>query len=830
MEARLRTAITERLLSEEGPGDDRVLTLVDAACEGDRALDEALGGAARPPPVSARSAAAGTATEPPGAYLESITVAGFRGVGPETTLSLPSGPGLTLVVGRNGSGKSSFAEGLETLLTGTSGRWKDRRTKLWREGWRNLHSQGASWVSARFSVEERGAVVVRRKWPAGAELEASELTVTSPAAGETTLDDLGWDSALEEFRPFLSYPELGALLDEPSKAYDALHRVLGLEELTEAKQRLTDRRKQVEGRAKNVRAAIPGLRSLLEPLTDADPRAGKALAALGTGKGRSKPDLDTLAALVTGDPEPDTAGDPLVVLRRLANLTIDPADALTRAAEALREADAAESDLRNETVDRHQQLVEVLERALPVIDAAGEGGADPDCPVCARPMSPGAVQDARDRLARSRSLTAQLAAAERQRQTVQEDVARLFGRLSVSAFREAVDAGVLDALPSVLAEPAPSPDAGVGALADRLDRMAATLPEAAASVRAAASARLAELDDRFRQSALELAAWLPAARQAATESDDLAALKSAEKWLAGAEGALRDARFRPIADQVLATWKELGEQSSVSLAGVRLGGQATRRRIDLDVTVDGAESAAVGVMSQGELNAMALSLFLPRMMLSESPFRFLVVDDPVQAMDPHRIDGLARALERAAKTRQVLVFTHDARLVDAVRRLQIPAQVLRVDRRAASTVEVVVHHHPVKAYLKDAFQLARAEPQLGRDLVRSVLPGFLRGAIEAACLETIRRRRLAAGDDHEALAARIERHGTTNELVAFALFDDPDRGAAVLEELNKQVGREVTDGYQAIRKHTHGSALYAGDLSSLIEQTKRLATLLEKRR
>ena len=53
----------------------------------------------------------------------------------------------------------------------------------------------------------------------------------------------------------------------------------------------------------------------------------------------------------------------------------------------------------------------------------------------------------------------------------------------------------------------------------------------------------------------------------------------------------------------------------------------------------------MGVMSQGELNALALSLFFPRMMLAESPFRFLVIDDPVQAMDPLKVDGLARVLQ-----------------------------------------------------------------------------------------------------------------------------------------------------------------------------------------
>jgi predicted ATPase len=57
-----------------------------------------------------------------------------------------------------------------------------------------------------------------------------------------------------------------------------------------------------------------------------------------------------------------------------------------------------------------------------------------------------------------------------------------------------------------------------------------------------------------------------------------------------------------------------------------------------------------------------LSLFIPRATLPESPFRFIVIDDPVQSMDPARVDGLARVLEAAARDRQVIVFTHDDRL------------------------------------------------------------------------------------------------------------------------------------------------------------------------
>ena len=44
-------------------------------------------------------------------------------------------------------------------------------------------------------------------------------------------------------------------------------------------------------------------------------------------------------------------------------------------------------------------------------------------------------------------------------------------------------------------------------------------------------------------------------------------------------------------------------------------------------------------MSQGELHALALALFLPRATAPESPFRFIVLDDPIQAMDPSKVEG-----------------------------------------------------------------------------------------------------------------------------------------------------------------------------------------------
>lgn len=68
-------------------------------------------------------------------WLEAIRVIGFRGIGPQETLQLQPTAGLTLVIGRNGSGKSSFAEAAELALTDDSMRWAQRPV-VFRDGWR----------------------------------------------------------------------------------------------------------------------------------------------------------------------------------------------------------------------------------------------------------------------------------------------------------------------------------------------------------------------------------------------------------------------------------------------------------------------------------------------------------------------------------------------------------------------------------------------------------------------------------------------------------------------------------------------------------------------
>ena len=188
--------------------------------------------------------------------------------------------------------------------------------------------------------------------------------------------------------------------------------------------------------------------------------------------------------------------------------------------------------------------------------------------------------------------------------------------------------------------------------------------------------------------ASDLRLWTARARESEAQAAALGRLRLAELQLKRIARELRSERLLPIADTALDIYRQLRPECSVALERVSLEGAANSRHVALDVRVDSARATALGVMSQGELNALALSIFLPRAMHPDSPFRFLVIDDPVQAMDPTMVDGLARLLQWIARTWQVVVLTHDQRLSDSLRKLGVVTDIVNVRRLPGSLVEL----------------------------------------------------------------------------------------------------------------------------------------------
>lgn len=99
--------------------------------------------------------------------------------------------------------------------------------------------------------------------------------------------------------------------------------------------------------------------------------------------------------------------------------------------------------------------------------------------------------------------------------------------------------------------------------------------------------------------------------------------------------------------------------------------------------------------------------------------RVLVLDDPIQAIDPSKIDGFLQVLIRLAENRQVIVFTHDDRLPSAIRLSRSPAGIVELVRGANSVVTVTESTRPpADRLLEDAFAIAVDEAVPARTAYR----------------------------------------------------------------------------------------------------------------
>jgi hypothetical protein len=511
-------------------------------------------------------------------------------------------------------------------------------------------------------------------------------------------------------------------------------------------------------------------------------------------------------------------------LQPLASFALPDAADLERTFRAL---DAAVSEVRRlEATDaeRLDALARLLEEAISFHRAHGE---DRTCPVCGTAdvldaewaaRSHSEIQDLRRQSEQLRHARADLASARKA-------LVALFGAGLPEALRAA--GTELD-----VAEAHDAWDGWAALLAgddDALARDGSATAEvlllASEAVRDAAATELARRDAAWRPTRDAVRAWIVTARRAESDKAAVARLKEAETWMSACVADLRRERLRPVIEAAQANWAQLRHESNVSLGEVELRKEGNRRYASFDVTVDGTASSAFGVMSQGELSALAVSVFLPRASLPASPFGFMVIDDPVQSMDPAKVDGLARVLAHAAATRQVIVFTHDERLSEAVRRLDIDARIMRVLRRAASKIEVVASPPPSDRYVGEAFAFAK-NPDVPEEVRARVLPGLCRAAIEAACIAQLRRRLIESGTPHAEVETWLAGDRSLTAWLAEVFRLSVAQGAEITDRVRRLGGDAAVETVSIVRRGAH--RLVAADGLRLAEGTKALVRELER--
>lgn len=801
------------LLSEatEMSSDARVLAA--AALEGRERLIAALPTVPGAVAVAEPGADAEGTTGAGPLYLTRVSVCGFRGVAGRLDLELQPAPGLVLITGRNGSGKSSIAEGAEVALSGRSYR---SSSTLWSRGLTNLHHDGNTEVEIGLRVDGSRDIRV------GCRISGSGLAGATRWAKQDgeTLDAavLGWDDAVVRYRPVLTYNELAALTSaKPSELYDPINNILGLDGLTAADRALTQAATD-EGRTpKAANAARKELVAALEGSDD--PRAAELRAAL---KG-SKPNVETARAVLLG-----TVGAAAGSRQALATWTaLTPPDP-DRAREVVARLDEAVQRHRRVAAGaagRAKRLADLLELAM----AHREHDGDP-CPVCGQ----GRLDDAWLTEAQTQAEVARREAAEAEAAEAELRAARTAARRLVTPPPTALN------VPETRGVDPAAAVAAWGALAD-LDHLSGTddvrdrvllagVVDAVVAVEAAVTSLAAAASDAVISQDV---AWQPLAEQAGetlnlmdkadAATARLAAIAEAREWLNTITTTLRDERLARFAHEATGVWEGLRQDSNVALGGIRLVGANTRREVQLDLTVDGTPGPQA-VLSQGELAALGLALFLPRSTAEDSPFRFIVIDDPVQSMDPSKIDGLARVLHHLAETRQVIVFTHDDRLIQALRRLALPATNYRIDRGERSAVSILLVDDPVNQHLRDADALAK-DSVLPADLLAIAVSGYCRDALDEAAIDLARRRLLAGGASVADVDAALESAGSSRGLLALAMLGDPRKNGSPLDRvLTDQLGRDTRDVVTACVEGVHEAEL--GPPSDLLAATRALVAML----
>lgn len=746
-------------------------------------------------------------------YLDSVAVNGFRGIGPRARLALSPRPGVNLVVGRNGSGKSSLADAIEVGFTGTRAHRPGQDAT--RGGhWANLHHAENPKIELKLAIEgDTGPSTLTRTWTSQG-FGSSEASFRRPGHGTVSVADAGWSTALADHRPFLSYTDLDLMLTgKPSQRYDAIATILGMELLSSAISGLSTREKSLAGTAKETRDALPGLKEALYALED-DDRAVQALLAVDTP---GAPDLDVIDALVVGLPPADAGR--LAELRIEAGVKGPDLVEVGQAVERLRNAVADVEDLRGTDAENAQLRADLLERALAHADRHPDGDV---CPACGTERALG--REWYERASR------QVAELRREAKTAHDAHA-------------AVEAGVRHmhhlverpaGIPASLAEPwARWVDCrkitDSGELVRAAEEAATVLADACETVRRHAARELETRDERWRALVTRLASWADKARQTERDKLLLAGLRRAVKWLKELAAETRDQRMKHFTDATQGIWERLRQESNVDLTDVGLKGseKASVRKLVMAASVDGQDAPALDVMSQGELHSLALSLFLPRATTAESPFGFLVIDDPVQSMDPTKVHGLALVLHEMGRHRQIVVFTHDPRLQKAFTDQELPATVFQVTRGEGSRVKVACIDDPVAQAIGDARAIA-ATRGLPSGTYSHVLPGLCRIALENAFLEAAWIRHHRTGGSEHALQVAIDSAERFQEVAAFALFGNVSRSSDVKEEMRRRYGSPACSLIQQCQKGAHPDGASIPNPHRFVTDVENLAQKIRK--
>ncbi|MGC9671428.1 hypothetical protein ACNTMW_33395 [Planosporangium sp. 12N6] len=607
-------------------------------------------------------------------YLASVEVQGHVGVG-ETPLSLgfPVTNGITVISARNGTGKTSAADAMRHLLS-------NGRQRSYELAERNIHCENRS-IKVVVSNGVREIEV-----SCGNDGTVEWREGNGPAGPVPTW----WMAAFERYLPVLLYPEISPVIERPGTLHEFLKDALSLGVLQELLKDLDIIRKIGRDSEKAVTMAY-------QVAVDGVKKSGVTELLVNLGDIGATPDPDKCCEVRALAANLPSSVPPRIDLVDGWGVN----DALSgQASAAIGNLQAA----RARTIQGVATVQVALDKLL-----AEEGEYLSDlrrrdvCPVCQTSGAAWATVAA-GQAAMLRQILAEVRAAER---TASQQIKQMR-----SCLPPPLPARTREAVVDFLGTEASA------LWIERWERLVSAGEDLSVETATATGveALLADAND--------LVKWYEATKSSILSSRDVSIAERAgvraliDGWLDaldGARGALVRAKtadrlakkvdgwikttrtdvFEPIGDQVTEIWAALNSDADLELNGISLaGGVRQAGKVNIDLSASGtsvpAKTNKPAVLSTGQRNVLSLATYLPRATQPHSPFRFLVLDDPIHAFDDWRVRYLAKYLVALADRYQIIIFTHDDRLWRELRSLGYLATHFRLDRPTGAPSHVRV--------------------------------------------------------------------------------------------------------------------------------------------
>lgn len=692
--------------------------------------------------------------------IERLSIYNYRGVLNEDPLVLvfdPT-PGITVLHGLNGAGKSSISDAVDLALSGktptvTGG--SAGKAALWDP----VHlARGSSSARVEVTLSSGGdRLIVATVLGETGGVESHEARLESPNGIETIILGQSWHQALASHQPVFAYASLERRVQLSKDLATYIEGLLALGGSFNAiEETITLRGNASTEALKRWRATRDAAMRALSEIDDERSAASKA-----------KP-LDPVS-------EPTISEDRDAWLRDAglmesgSNYASLPSDASERLVKAATDVRSSIGEFEKAGADAEQFLSGTLEKLHS--DAKDRHLQDGKCPVCATPDS---------------SWLTKLGETVRQNQhlaslgTKVGDDTKALG----AATHELLSAALGIGIQAEMADP-------INALSSTgqilLDKFNVTRETGIATQHSVLTATA------------ELSAWIcsqgardlvkeAVARTDGTKQWRIARARAVEDfatvWEEDGASAAESPLWSATSKRVVELRNELRKRRSVSLEG-KAGARVKELLSDAELQLKSIRVLAskasmelvdqngnrvdLGMLSAGQRNAVLLAPLLAS--VDAGPFGFLILDDPVHAFDELRIDRLASSLSKLAETRRVIVLTHDDRLKEHLAARTNDCDTRLVERSGATgVVEVTDSSHFWDQLLLDArtvLDLSLSETESTRDVTDAVR-GLCRMSVDNALRAFVIRNSVLANRDTEADLTKLDAAYTTDKRLEVA--------------------------------------------------------------